>query len=129
MLAAVRVGVDGDLDTEVPRSTQMHIVEIESLRLGVEFDDNVTPFGRFEDSIQIDRGGFAFIDQPPGRVSENRDRRMGQEPLVFSGSSRSGLFQLRVDRGNDDIQLVEDLVGKIEGAIGANAHFASWPIV
>ena len=86
--------------------------------IGVDFDHRASGRGGVDDRIEIDRVAVASQEQPPGRVAEHRDPRVGgrhHKPLRHLVTRQ---VEIGVDACDHIIEAVEQLVGVIERAVG-----------
>ena len=113
----VRIGIDDDLDPELARPVQVHVVEVEPLRLGVELQGHVLLLGRLEHLIEVDVDRRALLELPARRVGEDVHGRMRQRLAHSPSHSRFRHVEAGVDGDQNDVEPFEHLVGKIQRAV------------
>src|SRR5579864_58727 len=116
---------DRKLDARGLGGMSIDVVEIEPLRIGVEFEVTAAFAGTRNDGFHVDLVRLAFSDQPSGGVTDDRDMAIVHRSDDALGLSLARKIELEMDGGNDQIEPGQDLVGQIEATVGQNIDFGS----
>ena len=71
----------------------------------------------------VDFVGLAFEEEAAGEVPKAVDGRMSGGADDAGGGLGFGTAEALVDAGDDDVELVEEVVGEIEGAVFEDVNF------
>ncbi len=96
------------------------IVQIKPSGIGVDLQSRTALGTHLDQRLQIDVVALAPADQPSGRVADHVDVRIAGRGDQSGGHLLASLAEAAVDRGNHQIQLGQDLIGKVQRSIGAN---------
>ena len=114
----MRVRVDDELHASIARQPGVNVVEIQAIDLAVDLKRDAGRGRGGEHPVDIEAVGLAFEDQPSGRVRQDIHPRAGHRAQQPVGHLRRVLVERRVNRGDDDIELGEAVVGEIHRAVG-----------
>ena len=97
----------------------MRVVQIQPLDLAVDFQRHAVPATAASiTALMSNRSGSRLQQPPSGRMAEHVDPRALERAQHPVGHLRLVLREVRVDRGDDDVELGEAVVGEIEPAVG-----------
>ena len=103
----------------VPSETGVRVVEVQPIDLAVDLERDAVPRRRGNDLVDVETQSVALA--AAAGPSDGRARR----PMGDSSARRTRsvicwivLAEMRVDRGDDDIELRQAVVGEIEPSVG-----------
>ena len=71
-----------------------------------------------KDLLEIDGEWLPLVNEPSGRMGQDGYRRMGKRPEDSFSHLALRHIHFCMNRGNDHIELFEEIVGEIERSIG-----------
>ena len=121
----VGIAVDGHLDAHFQGTAYVHVVQIEAGRDAVYLQGRTGLGSDLDHGIQV-HGAFLALAKNAARWVAN-DVNVGVVQGVHHtpGDLRPILAQRSVHRGHDKVEFGQDLVGKIEAAVGLDLQFAT----
>src|SRR5258708_38298163 len=125
----VPVRVDRYLQSEVLGAAREDVIQVQSCRAGIDLYRRMPHLARPEDLLQVDVVRRTRLDLAPGGVPEDVDVGRADGPHDPRGHLGARLPELRVHRGDHDVQLGQDLVGHGEASVGegVDLHAAERP--
>lgn len=114
---AMRVGVDHVQGACLHRHPDQRVREIEALGVGVDLEQHPMVARGGDDLREIDRRRLALSDQAAGRMRQRVDPRMGDRGEDTLRHRLLAHPELRVDGGEDVVELLQRLVVEIELAV------------
>ena len=120
VFVAVGVAVDDAFHTFVARVFPEAPIQIEAVGAGVEFDPGAGFGASIDDRVLIHFAGFAFEEEAAGDMTEDLHERIFHRADEAFGHVLFGLGEGLMNAGDDDVEFGEQIVGKIESAIGEN---------
>ena len=104
-VGGVSVSADDDGNAETLSRGTVDIVEIQTVRAGVQFQEFAVLASSTEDRIQIDVIRLAAVDQPPGGVRDDRHMGVLNRLQQSLGDLLARLFLPVVNAGDDPLGL------------------------
>ena len=122
MFRAVGVGVDRQQHAGLDRGADMGVAQVEAEMVGVDLQGRVVLAGGLDEGAQVGAQAFAAVDHPPGGVPEDVNERVLDRGNEAPRGRLRVLAEGGVRRGDDDIQLGEEIVVVVEPAVGEDVH-------
>lgn len=122
-LCGVSVWIDADDESFFLGVVEDAPIEVESMWIGVDLDDDVVCDGGVDDFIDIEGVGFAAEKQASGDMADHGCRRVLDG---FDDAFSHGFFgevKLAVDRSDNKVELVEDVLWVVEATICQDIGF------
>ncbi len=122
---AVCIRANREQDAGFLRSLRHRIVQIETVHGAVDLEGHPRFVSGAEDAFEVQFQRLAFANQPAGRMPENVNMRIRER---IEQAARGLIFVMtkqRVNRGDNDIQPRENLIGIIQLAAGQDINFGS----
>ena len=111
-----------DLQTELFCLLAMNVIEIEARRVSVELKEAAASLCSLHHLVEIDRIARPFAKQAPGRVSNNVAITIVHGVQDALGLGLCFEVKLVVDGADREIEPLQDVIGKIERAIGPSVR-------
>lgn len=119
----MRVGVHGELHAVPLRAQDVLVTQVEPLGMGVDLQHGARPRAGLEDGVEVGVDARALAD-PAGRgVADDGDVRVLAGADEAAGEFLPALVEVGVDGGHADVELREELVGPVQGAVRADVEF------
>lgn len=123
--AGMGIGIDGSEDAFIAGSVPPSPIHVESAGVGVEFDDGAGLGGAIDDFFDIEGVGVALEEESTGEVSEHGDVGVFHGFDEAAGHFVFGKVKDVVDGGDAVVELGEEGVVEIEGAVFEDIDFGA----
>ena len=117
---AVGIGVDAHQHPRPLRLLTGGVQQVEPLGMGVELEETAAPGGVPNDAEHVDIVGLPVGDQPAEGVGEDRKVRVVHRPQDALGLLGAAEIEPAVDGADDEVEIAENVIGKIEASILEN---------
>src|SRR5207248_1863606 len=124
-LGAMSVGIDHTFDALLFRHWPPAPIQIEPFRRGVELNPRPCTRSGIENFWNINLVRLAFQKQTARRMCQHAHERIFHRANHASGHVRFAQTKSRMNGSNDVIELRQNFIGKIEGAVPKNVAFDS----
>ncbi len=116
---AVRICVDAERDTHGDRPSGVDFIQVQAQGAGVDFQGHARLFGGLQHGVHVQVRPFPVGDDPSGGMADDIHVRVADRIQQPFGHLGARLAQADVQRGDDDIQARQDLIG----------FFGTWVLV
>src|SRR5690606_41914767 len=120
LVGPVRVRADSELHTKLVRPPRLHIVEVQTVRAGVDLQRHIVLGSGLQYGIHVEVCRFTAADELPARVTNNIYVRVADRVQQPFGDLLAWLAQARMQRRDHDVKAGQRLVVKVQRAVGAD---------
>ena len=125
MRHGVGIGIDREDDTVVARTAHEFVVEVQPIGEGVDLQGGAGARGGGEHGVLVEINGWTTTKYAGGRMSDDVDVGMLDGGKESASHLLARLVEIGVHRGHQNVEVGEEIVIPVQGAVGSDVEFGA----